>query len=217
MKVGTDGVLLGAWAPLRPADRRILDVGCGTGVIALMLAQRAPWASLTALDIDPECVAQARENADRSPWGERIVCCCQGVQHFEAEPFDLIVTNPPYFIDSLRSPDAARSVARHAASLPFEELVEAACRLLKPEGRLALILPTDEAGRFLKIASSKLWLERRCGVRTTPQRPVRRQLMLFSRRPSGQPPLEEELTIQTAPECYTPEYRTLTRDFYLKF
>lgn len=217
MKVGTDGVLLGAWAPLRPRDRRLLDVGCGTGVIALILAQRAPEASITALDIDPECVARTRENGDRSPWGGRIESCHAAVQEFEAEPFDLIVTNPPYFVDSLLSPNAARTMARHTASLPFEELVEASVRLLKPEGRLALILPTDEAARFLRIASSHLWLECRCAVRSTPRRPVKRVMMLLSRCQPLRPVEEQELIIQTAPECYTPEYRALTRDFYLKF
>ncbi len=118
MKVGTDGVLLGAWTPVRDADRRVLDVGTGTGLIALMLAQRTTAARITALDVDPDCVGQARENANASPWGHRIGTVCSPVQEFGDGPFDLIVSNPPFYDNSLPSPDAARTTARHTASLP---------------------------------------------------------------------------------------------------
>lgn len=217
MKVGTDGVLLGAWTPLHPEPKRILDVGCGTGVIALMMAQRTSQTTITALDIDPDCVAETRENADRSPWGECIETRCVPVQEFEADPFDLVVSNPPYFVDSLRSPDAGRTTARHTDSLRFEELIEASLRLLKPAGRLAVVLPVEEGERFLRLASEYLWLERRLEVQTTPRRPVKRLLMLFSRRQPATGPLVERLVIQSGPEEFTPEYRTLTGDFYLKF
>lgn len=217
MKVGTDGVLLGAWVPVRDTDRRVLDIGTGTGLIALMLAQRAAGARITALDVDPACAEQARENADASPWGDRIETVCAPVQAFGAEPFDLIVSNPPFYDNSLPSPDAARTTARHTASLPFAELLDAVERLLAPEGRFALILPAEEARRFRMLASRSLWLEARTDVRTTPRSGVRRSLMLFGRRPSETFPEPEILTVQTAPECFTPEYRALTADFYLKF
>ena len=122
MKVGTDGVLLGAWAEVRPGDRRMLDVGTGTGLIALMLAQRsAAW--ITAVDIDVECATQAAENFAASPWADRLDAVSVAVQRYDpVEKFDLIVSNPPYYVDSLLSPDEGRNTARHAAGLPFGEL-----------------------------------------------------------------------------------------------
>jgi len=136
MKVGTDGVLLGAWAEVRPGDRRMLDVGTGTGLIALMLAQRsAAW--ITAVDIDVECATQAAENFAASPWADRLDAVSVAVQRYDpVEKFDLIVSNPPYYVDSLLSPDEGRNTARHAAGLPFGELAAAVVRLLSPGGRL---------------------------------------------------------------------------------
>ena len=122
MKVGTDGVLLGAWAEVRPGDRRMLDVGTGTGLIALMLAQRSA-ARITAVDVDAECATQAAENFAASPWADRLDAVAVAVQRYDpVERFDLIVSNPPYYVDSLLSPDEGRNTARHAAGLPFGEL-----------------------------------------------------------------------------------------------
>ncbi len=218
MKVGTDGVLLGAWAGVRPSDRRMLDIGTGTGLIALMLAQRAPEASVTGVDIDD--VAQARENGDASPWGDRVAFERCPVQEFRApEPFDLIVSNPPFFVDSLTCPDEGRTAARHAVHLPFDELRDAVLRLMAPAGRFAVILPTTEAERFLAVCAGRLALTRRTDVRTTPRHPAKRALMEFSRTGvADAAPEISELTVGTGRhECYTPEYRALTRDFYLKF
>lgn len=132
MKVGTDGVLLGAWVALGAADRLLLDVGTGTGVIALMLAQRSPAAGVTALDIDAACTEQARANADRSPWGGRVTTCCAPVQEYRPEePFDLVVSNPPYYDRLLLPPDAGRTTARHTVALthgePDRRRLPAAC------------------------------------------------------------------------------------------
>ena len=226
MKVGTDGVLLGAWAAVQPQDRRMLDIGTGTGLIALMLAQRAPEAHVTGVDIDD--VGQARENAAASPWSGRVAFAQCPVQEFETpEPFDLIVSNPPFFVDSLTCPDRGRTAARHAVHLPFGDLRDAVLRLLAPGGRFAVILPTAEAERFLAVCAGRLALVRRTDVRTTPRRPAKRALMEFVRadRPadcsadcSAAVPEVSELVVGTGEhECYTPEYRALTRDFYLKF
>ena len=218
MKVGTDGVLLGAWAGVRPSDRRMLDIGTGTGLIALMLAQRSPEAFVTGVDIDD--VSQARENADASPWGGRVAFERCPVQEFAApEPFDLIVSNPPFFVDSLTCPDEGRTAVRHAVHLPYDELRDAVLRLLAPAGRFAVILPTAEAARFLAVCAGRLALVRRTDVRTTPRRPAKRALMEFVRAEDAAPvPETSELVVGTGEhECYTPEYRALTRDFYLKF
>ena len=218
MKVGTDGVLLGAWAGVRPSDRRMLDIGTGTGLIALMLAQRAQDASVTGVDIDD--VAQARENADASPWAGRVFFERCPVQEFRApEPFDLIVSNPPFFVDSLTCPDEGRTAARHAVHLPFDELRDAVLRLMAPAGRFAVVLPTAEAERFLAVCTGRLALTRRTDVRTTPRHPAKRALLEFSRAGAADAsPETSELTVGTGEhECYTPEYRALTRDFYLTF
>ena len=203
---------------MRPSDRRMLDIGTGTGLIALMLAQRAPEASVIGVDIDD--VGQARENADASPWGDRVAFERCAVQEFSTpELFDLIVSNPPFFVDSLTCPDEGRTAARHAVHLPFDELRDAVLRLLAPAGRFAVILPTPEAARFLTACAGRLALTRRTDVRTTPRHPAKRALMEFSRADAAATaPETSELVVGTGEhECYTPEYRALTRDFYLKF
>lgn len=228
MKVGTDGVLLGAWVSVRPADRRVLDIGTGTGLIALMLAQRAPQALVTGIDV--EAVDEAHANAAASPWSGRLRMVRSAVQEFVPEErFDLIVSNPPFFVDSLTCPDAGRTTARHAVRLPFAELRDAAVRLLNPGGRFAVVLPADAAGRFVGLCSGPLALMRRTDVRTTPRRPVKRVLLEFAapapaaamsgeRAPAAVVPECSELVVGTGEhECYTSEYRALTRDFYLKF
>lgn len=218
MKVGTDGVLLGAWVSTSAADRWVLDIGTGTGLIALMLAQRLPGACIAGVDIDS--VEQARENAAASPWGDRLTFHTCAVQAFYDAPFDLIVSNPPFFVDSLTCPDAGRTAARHAVHLTFEELCDAVLRLLTPAGRFALILPMQEAGRFLEVCAGRLQPVRRTDVRTTPRHPAKRSLLELMRPAAAAAAGFErtELIIGTGEhECYTPEYRALTRDFYLKF
>ncbi len=218
MKVGTDGVLLGAWAAVRPTDRLVLDIGTGTGLVALMVAQRAAEARITAIDIDRACVEQARANADLSPWGDRIETVCLPVQSFQcSEPYDMILSNPPFYDNSLHSPDNRRTVARHTASLSFAELLSAVDRLLAADGRFAVVLPADEARRFRMLALGRLWLAAQTDVQTTPRSGIRRSLMLFSRHRPDVQPAPERLVIQTAPQTFTPEYRALTADFYLKF
>lgn len=219
MKVGTDGVLLGAWTGIRPTDRRLLDVGTGTGLIALMLAQRAPWARITGVDIAD--TSQARENADASPWGARLDFATCPVQRFEAaEPFDLIVSNPPFFDSSLLCPDPGRTAARHGVTLPFEELCDAVVRLLGPSGRFAVVVPCSEVARLLRAAWGRLAVVRRTEVHTTPRHAARRTLLelLPTAAAAGISPTYDELFVGTGqPESYTAEYQALTRDFYLKF
>lgn len=224
MKVGTDGVLLGAWVQVGPAVRRILDIGTGTGLIALMLAQRtqegAAPVQIDAIDVGD--VAEARANAAATPWASRVRMVQCPVQQFgPSERYDLIVSNPPFFVDSLTSPDAGRTRVRHTGELPFGELHDAVVRLLAPQGRFALILPPAEAALFL-CECRALHVVRRTEVRSTPRRGVRRVLLELAHgaAPEGDegPVVTQELTIGTgAHEEYTEQYRALTRDFYLKF
>lgn len=217
MKVGTDGVLLGAWTRVGEEDHRILDLGTGTGVIALMMAQRAPWAEIWGIDIDS--VAEACRNGEASLWSSRLHFQQVAAQHFEAEQFDLIVSNPPFFVESLRCPDRGRTMARHAVALPFEELRDAVVRLLKPEGRFAMVLPMVEATRFELLAAGVLRVIRRTEVRTTPRHGAKRVLLEMAHAASKLPgEATDELTIGTGEhETYTDAYRALLRDFYLKF
>ena len=215
MKVGTDGVLLGAWASCSGA-KRILDIGTGTGVIALMLAQRNPIAKIQAVEIDETATRRARANFDLSPWAERLTVEQSAVQEFEpSEKFDLIVSNPPYFIDSLLPPDAKRSTARHTHDLSFEELDKAVCRLLADEGRFALILPTAEFERYMSI--TQLHLVRRCDVHPTMGAAIKRVMAEFAKHKTASPFLENITIEQECRGDYTTEYRALTKDFYLKF
>ena len=214
MKVGTDGVLLGAWANCEGA-KRILDIGTGTGVIALMLAQRNSEAVIHAVEIDETASHRARSNFDMSPWGKRMSVECCAVQEFApSEKFDLIISNPPYFIDSLQCPDAKRTTARHTQDLTFEELDRAVCRLLADGGRFALILPTMEFDRCLSV--TQLHLVRRCDVYPKIGAAVKRVMAEFAKLPM--PFQAETITIEVGPRGeYTDEYRALTKDFYLKF
>ncbi len=225
MKVGTDGVLLGAWADLeseagrarkQQKRRSLLDVGTGTGVIALMAAQRCEAAIVDAVEIDPAAAQQAAENARNSPWADRIHIHNVAVQNFEGGPYDRILSNPPFFVDSLKAPDASRTVARHADTLSFADLAAAVDRLLAPDGTFSVVYPTDEAIVFQCVAEQNgLFLNRRLRVRGTPKGAFKRTLMEFSRRENSIG--DGELTIENAPLEYTEEYIRLTRDFYLKF
>ena len=215
MKVGTDGVLLGAWADCEGA-KRILDIGTGTGVIALMMAQRNVEAKIHAVEIDETASKRARSNFDLSPWAERLEVECCAVQEFApSEKFDLIISNPPYFVDSLLPPDAKRSTARHTHDLSFEELDKAVCRLLAEDGRFALILPTTEFDKYLAI--TQLCLCRRCDVHPTVGSPTKRVMAEFAKQKVDAVALENITIEQERRGDYTEEYRTLTKDFYLKF
>ncbi len=222
MKVGTDGVLLGAWVATTGEERHILDIGTGTGVIALMMAQRTSAgidAMIDAVEIDLESATQAAENVAASRWSERVTIHHTQIQHFSpSTKYDLIVTNPPYFVDSLLSPDAGRTTARHTTDLSFGEIVESAARLLAPDGRLAIILPTQESQRFEAEATPLLSATRRCEVYSREGGAVKRVMCEYKLTPHATPTEQEQITIESGrPPEFTAEYRELTRDFYLKF
>lgn len=215
MKVGTDGVLLGAWTDLS-SSRRILDIGTGTGLIALMTAQRCPEAEITAIDIDAEAVEQARENIASSPWKNRVGVRLQDVCTYTSDTgFDTIVSNPPYFIDSLKCPDSQRTTARHTDTLDAHRLLEKAAELLTSDGRFSLILPADQTDELLRIARAQgLYPSRLTQVITRPGLPPKRSLVEFQK--TYREIRENELVIELDRHVYSEDYITLTREFYLK-
>ena len=156
MKVGTDGVLLGAWARLLATEGRVLDMGTGTGLLALMMAQRYPHASVTAVDIDDQAVIQAQQNISRSPFAERITISQGDIREWEDQPFDAIVANPPYFVDSLICPDDQRTTARHTGTLTYRELMETAWHLLSDNGIFSVVIPFDYLDRLSSEAPCTL-------------------------------------------------------------
>ena len=217
MKVGTDGVLIGAWADVEQDDK-ILDVGTGSGIIAIMAAQRNAKAEITALDIDADAVAQARDNVEATAWGARIECVCEDVKNFASDmKFDHIISNPPYFVEKTLSPNPQRSAARSAESLPFVELVACAEQLLKDGGKLSVVLPVESASLFRYAAFERLWLRRLCSVVTVEGDAPKRVLMEFVCTSEPLMPRCEELMIQLVDGSYSSKYRTLTKDFYLNF
>lgn len=215
MKVGTDGVLLGAWTDLTDS-RRILDVGTGTGLIALMLAQRSAQTRITAIDIDPDAVSQAQENIQASPWKERVGASLQDLRTYTPDTrFDTIVSNPPYFEDSLKSPDGQRNTARHTDTLSIHELLEKVAALLTPGGRFSVVLPFEQTGHLVDVAAAcGLYPSRHTAVVTRPGLPPKRTLMEFRRNPIHYRP--DELVIELERHVYSEGYIALTRDFYLK-
>ncbi len=204
MKVGTDGVLLGAWAN---GGKRVLDAGTGTGIIALMMAQRYPNAVVTAIDIDEGAVKQAQQNVAQSPFAQQITVLHNTLQEHQGE-YDAIISNPPFFIDSLAAPDEQRNVARHTQTLTYTELMQAAWRLLSDEGELSVVVPFDYRKRmedeaiFVGFFPSKV-----CAVKTTERKPAKRYLLSFKKHPCRCE--QEQLTIGSE------MYQKLTKEFYL--
>jgi tRNA1Val (adenine37-N6)-methyltransferase len=215
-KVGTDGVLLGAVADPEGV-RRILDIGAGTGLIAIMLAQRSN-AAITALEPDHESYLQCLENRDLCPWKDRIKVEYRTLQEFQvSEPFDLIVSNPPYFSDSLKNPDKRKSSSRHNDSLTNAEMLENVSRLLADTGRFQLILPYIEGNIFIAdAAESGLFCSSILKIRPLPHSEIRRLILTFSRQRLKT--TEKFLTIEHGQRHeFTEDYINLTKDFYLKF
>lgn len=215
MKVGTDGVLLGAWAPVGNA-KQILDVGTGTGLIALQLAQRNPCARITALEIDFVAAVQANENVHSSPWADRIEVVCSDFRDFQSEgKFDLIVSNPPYFMDALKCPDEQRCTARHAGGLNYDLLFRHSAHLLEEEGVLSLIIPVEAERTIIDAAWSHKMFPSHCmRVFTKPGKPCRRVMFTFGFQEKKC--TEENLCIELSRHAYTPEYVDLTKEFYLR-
>lgn len=220
MKVGTDGVLLGAWVPLINNPYNILDIGAGTGLISLMLAQRSSAQQIDAIEIDEEAYEECVENFEASPWGDRVFCYHADLEEYtdelfeEQEEYDLIVSNPPFFSENYSSGDQKRDQARFQEALPFDQLIECSQALLSQNGIFAVIIPFKEEQNFIQLAQSVgLFPLKITRVKGNPNTEIKRSLLAFTR--IQQTPLETELTIEIERHNYTPDYIELTKDFYL--
>lgn len=218
-KVGTDAVILGSWAYTDDAHT-ILDIGTGTGIIALMMAQKSN-AVIDAVDIEESSYGEAKENFTRSPWSERLHAFHASFQNFAAashKKYDLVITNPPYFVDSYKAPDEERNNARHNDVLPFTDLIDGVKKILSLQGYFYIILPTKEALDFTLLATKNgLFLNRLLKVKTKSTSDTdKRRVMLFTFNNSGYK--EETISIEHDDHHeYTAEYKAMTKQFYLHF
>jgi tRNA1Val (adenine37-N6)-methyltransferase len=221
MKVGTDGVLLGAWCSVEHNPESILDVGSGTGLIALILAQRSDAETIDAVELDENAYEQTVENFEQSDWSDRLFCYHSSFQEFaeemaeEEEQYDLIVSNPPFYTNAFETENEARNKARFTSSLSFKDLISGARRLLSPAGKFAVIIPFQEEQTFVNLAvESNLYLSRVCRVKGTETSAIKRSLLEFSLNETNV--IEEKLVIEISRHNYTEEYKALVRDFYLR-
>lgn len=217
MKIGTDAVLLGAWSKFECGDKcRILDIGTGTGILAIMAAQKMPEAKITAIEIDADAAMQARENADNTEWKDNIKVISDNISNYKDEElFDYIITNPPYFDKSLKCPDKQRNTARHTDSLTFTELAENICRLLKPDGSSYIIIPSDAEDNLCNAAiNSNLYPSHKVNIITREGQKPKRIIIVFKHKTSSY--TEEYITIRDKDGYYTEQYVNLTKDFYKK-
>ena len=219
MKVGTDSVLLGAWCPIENNPFSVLDIGAGTGILSLMIAQRSNAEQIDALEIDEEAYEQCVENFENSPWGDRLFCFHAGLDEFVDEPedeYDLIISNPPFYSEDYKTENSKRDLARFQEAMPFDDLVEAADLLLSENGIFAVIIPYKEEEKFIDLcAEVELFPVKVTRIKGTPNTEIKRSLLAFKRYEL--PVLEaDELVIETSRHKYTEEYIDLTKDFYLK-
>lgn len=214
MKVGTDGVLLGCWTDV-PAEGSVLDIGTGSGLIALMVAQRTQ-AQIDAIDIASDAYEQACINFAQSPWNERIKAYIASIQEWQTqEQYDLIVSNPPYFNNSLKNPDKGRELARHTDSLSYADLFAHSARLLKDEGRLSIILPAEAESEACNLARTHgLSLTRVTRVYSKESKPARRVLLSWTKK-ADCVVQEDILVLENAEGGRSTQYQELAKDFYL--
>ncbi len=218
MKVGTDGVLLGAWVNIVGCNS-LLDVGTGTGLIALILAQRSQASLIDAIDIDASACLQAQENVSQSPFANRIQITHTSYADFAStcsHRYDLIISNPPYFVDSLKCPDPQRRTARHSDTLPLDSLLCDSKKIVSPHGRLALVLPYDRKTELQACCERRAWYlsKETTVVPVANLQPKRLLVELTTTQPHSL--IRNELVIETTEHRYTEDYINLTKAFYLK-
>jgi len=218
MKIGTDAVLLGAWTDVSNANK-ILDIGSGSGIIAMMLAQRTK-AKIEGVEINEKSYLQAEKNVGNSNWQNRIKFFHKSFQEFYKNTktkYDLIVSNPPYFSNSLKTPNQSRTIARHNDLLSYEEIIIGVKKILKQDGKFYLILPATESKIFIDRALiESLYCSEMLLVKDKKEKPIKRILMKFELLRHSQTK-KDELIIRNNDGSFTQEYKNLTSDFYLKF
>lgn len=219
MKVGTDGVLLGAWTPVDNNPYSILDIGSGTGLLALMMAQRTHAEQIDAVEIDEAAHVQATENFEQSPWGDRLFCYHAGLEQFASEiedEYDLIISNPPFYSEDYLTNDKQRDAARFQESLPFDLLIEAVEYFLSEKGIFSVIVPAKEESKIIQLAAEfHIFPFKVTRVKGNEDAEIKRSLIAFSRKLVDKIPLDE-LIIEKERHIYTPEFEALVKDFYLK-
>ena len=215
MKVGTDGVLLGAMTDCKKATK-ILDIGSGTGLISLMLAQRNDTAVITGIEIEKNAFLQSQDNLNNSKWSNRLSIIHTSLQNHSSETkYDLIVSNPPFFTGSTQANNQYRKLARNTNSLNFKELIAKSKILLSKNGIFSVIIPFRRKEEFIKLAlENNLFLSRVCNVKGTASSTTKRILMEFNH--SKKTILQENLIIEKARHIYTDKYIDLCKDFYLR-
>jgi tRNA1Val (adenine37-N6)-methyltransferase len=218
MKVGTDGVLLGAWANLDFNPNSILDIGAGTGLIALMMAQRSDAETIDAIELNDAAYEQTVGNFENSDWADRLFCYHASLDEFTYEideKYDFIISNPPFYTSTFKELSEERAMARHSESLTYEELLKSTSKLLTEKGNCAFIIPFEETENFLKIAKEhKLFPNRITCVRGAVNTIVKRSLIQFSF--AKRETVFSELTLELSRHNYTEDYKSLVQDFYLK-
>lgn len=218
MKIGTDGVLLGAWSSLEKNPFSILDIGAGTGILSLMLAQRSQAQLIDAIEIDDNAYEQCVENFEQSPWGDRLFCYHASLNEFAEEiedTYDLIICNPPFYSENFKTKNEQRDLARFQDAMPFEHLLECVSKLLSPDGLFSVIIPFKEESKFIDLASNvNLFTNNILHVKGNPTSEIKRSLIEFSFQNTDS--ITSELIIEKGRHEYTDDYIKLTEDFYLK-
>jgi len=221
MKIGTDGVLLGAWCSLKDNTNKILDIGSGTGVISLMLAQRFNNTTIDSVEIENNAYEQSVENFERSVWADRLFCFHSTFQDFakerkeDGETYDLIISNPPFYTDNVKNNNRARNKARSTSFLSFVELISGVSKILSNQGEFTTIIPFKEEAKFIEISKqNNLFLNKICRVKGNNNSDTKRSLLTFSFYKKQLD--ENNLIIETSRHLYTDEYINLTKNFYIK-
>ena len=219
MKIGTDAVLLGAWSPIPKNIFSILDIGSGTGILSIMLAQRSNAEQIDAIEIDEDAYEECVDNFENSQWSDKLFCYHAGLDEFleemEDESYDLIISNPPFYSDDYKSDTEKRNLARFEDALPFEELIESAANLLSEFGVFSVIIPFKEEERFIQIAKTfHLQPFKTTRVKGNETSEIKRSLLAF--KWDEQINVVDELVIEIERHQYTSDYIELTKEFYLK-
>lgn len=218
MKIGTDGVLLGAWTSIKKMPDSILDIGAGTGILSLMLAQRTNAELIDAIEIDDNAYEQCVDNFEQSPWGDRLFCYHASLEEFVEEiedKYDLIICNPPFYSEDYKTKNNQRDLARFQDAMPFEYLIESVSKLLSENGIFSVVIPFKEETLFVDLASKvNLFPNKKLHIKGNPESEIKRSLIEFSFRESET--IIESLIIETKRHQYTEDYINLTKDFYLK-